>query len=210
MQTDTIEAFNERVRAGNARFEAMTPSRKRIEIARDVLRQIRLGRINPQHGTYFDATREGPDACEVTDATQVRDLTQQIESCSACALGSVFMCAVNRADALKVGDLQGFNASRLAARKRGMHFKSFDMRSYLMRFFSMDQLLLIENAFEGGDVNGLTEVQAHNPRVTERTMRAVARYNERYLGDAARCLERIMRNIEAHGGRFDWTDRRAF
>lgn len=203
MQTQTIEQFNRRVRRDNDRFEAMTPSRKRIEIARDVLRQIRIGRLIPENGTYFDA--QLPSGTErISGEAEASEAMAKLERCTACALGSVFMCAVQRFDKVKLMDL---GHGHVGGHDWDDSFSvgSERMREYLKSYFSSTQVYLIETAFEGGVISYYT-IKSEDPTFTRREYSLARSYN-RGVKSATERLERIMRNIERHGGRFTPSDR---
>lgn len=188
-----LKAYNKRVREDNERFQAMTPSRKRIEIARDVLRQIKIGRIVPETGTYMSPTFSKPE--NYSRDTEVSSLIERAESCNACALGAVFMCTVQRMDRLKVG---------FGGHTSDFYVSSHKMRDYLEEFFSPEQILLIELAFEGGVID-MSDMRIASPGFKREDYRVAKKYNKG-VRDAKLRMENIMRNIERHGGRFEPSD----
>lgn len=107
----------------NRRFDAMTPERKRVAIARDTLAALAAQKILAKRGIYL-----GDDAQENGDK-----LPNKYE-CHACALGSMFVGLTTRLKDLSV---------------KGSPYR-FDITSHLSRYFSNEQLDSIEDRFENG------------------------------------------------------------
>jgi hypothetical protein len=135
-----LKKIREHIAKRNEAFEAMTPEKKRVTVAKDVLKQLDTGRLKAKHGTFlqlngnvdaiFKAQDEGEDLAVA--------LTQ-VPTCTACALGALFSCTVERAD--EYGSDIRFSY--------GLDFKSGGGK-YLLQFFDSAQLALIEYAFERG------------------------------------------------------------
>lgn len=201
------------VRKRNARFAAMTPAQQRVTIAKDVLDWLEIGKITARPGTYmrFDvmAPAEVEDDYAWRRTTEAQDvLVQPGQSCTACALGSIFACTVGRADNIKVRDFQ--------------YAGQDDQHAYLAPYFSQRQLWLIESAFERSvfgcwDNNEYEDVampavtfgERHVVRgwyddpdtVSERPDGEIFEYPT--VADASRGrMEAIMKNIIANGGEF--------
>jgi len=117
-----------RIRERNRRFAALSPERKRVRIARDVLKQLEDGRHRVALGVYMLLDEE----------TGSTDLQRELEgtSCTVCALGACFVAAVTRQ-----GGSCAFGSTAIGSR---------EIRGALKGFFDADQLDLIEAAFEGG------------------------------------------------------------
>ncbi len=194
-----VKAHNRFTAKENARFEALPLWQKRVQIARDVLAQIQIKRITPTNGTYLGSVRgKGQILSEVPLSQaekEVSEIFAGMDSCTACALGSLFVCAVDRADKLKVKDLVGgdiianlptttVDIARWAGQSK--------MRSYLEPFFSSKQLQMIENAFEhsGGMPGGKFNIKGFS-----------------ILESSTSSLERILRNIIRHKGSFKPSDK---
>lgn len=128
------------IKADNEAFEKLSPARKRVAIIRDALAQLG-SRLVPEHKTYVSAPeiahllRENPNA-------QLQQAFNKMEECSVCAKGALFVCLVDRANALKITDLQ------YDTRSNGT-FDGKEVDTYLPNLFSENQLELIETAFEG-------------------------------------------------------------
>jgi hypothetical protein len=162
-------AYNKRVKDRNYRFEKMSPAKKRVRIAKDVIEMLDTQKLQAKTGSYLHASRisDGQyeydydaDMYEVqyrvqsfvdpgdtrylrqqqeAEATPVHVLLDKVESCTVCAIGSAFVASVLRANKVTMGDIGG---------KIG---GGSTHREYLQRFFTKAQLGLIESAFERSD-----------------------------------------------------------
>lgn len=191
-----IEAANKRTRAANTTFARATPAQKRVIIAKDVIAALNSRKIVATTGLYVD---EDPLVDVVLTEKDLdkdyRQVLPKLEECQACAVGSMFLCAVKRADNLPLRETNllaeiqdnkewgdGKAAATLAEVHPGFH-------SYLTRFFDRDQIYLMENAFEQSSIH-------------ER-VRVVCLY-----GDDEERLRMIMENVVRNRGRFQPNDRK--
>ncbi len=168
--------------AQNAAFAAMSPREKGVQIAQDVIGQLKLGRIQAERGVYLEgvSTEKGQIfvSAQADGAKELSEVFGGMTVCHACAIGSLFVCAVERLDKLRVSDFVWLNydptepCSLTGGQSR--------MRDYLGCSFDTSQLQDIENAFEG---DGFCL--------------------ERNAGDR---MIRIMENIVRNGGEFDDRD----
>lgn len=139
MTKDMLKKYNARTRASNAAFAKMTPEQKKVTVAKDVLEQLRVGRLVATNGTYLKSPTF--DGGELDDGDDLREAFKKMESCDVCAIGAVFVATVDRLDKLTVGDLD----YRYCA-------TDDTMRQYLDRegVFTQEELEAMENAFEWG------------------------------------------------------------
>ena len=201
-----MEAMATKIEKANAAFSALGPAAKRVKIARDVLKQLKDRRILASSGKYLVgvATAEmeiyengtvGPDPNQ-----EVQDVIASMPSCEACALGSIFACAVSIADNFKLGKMENCSIQRCAdsdnASAVRLEFRGRDLYRYLKRFFSMEQLSLIESAFERKPMGKFDYYGCDDPVVQP----AVA-FGRRYPSDKGRMVA-IMKNIVSHRGEF--------
>jgi hypothetical protein len=125
----------------NAAFNKMPKWRRRVAIARDVIAQINIGKLNPMNGTYFDSA----DLCYLDmgdEDVQLQGVLQKSNvSCNVCAIGALFTSGVLLANKCTVGQVNVADGTG--------RITSFRLNVYLRRFFSQEQLTLIEGAFEG-------------------------------------------------------------
>lgn len=140
---DKVAKENRSVKRRNEQFSKLSPSEKRVQIAYDVLAQLRSKRLIATAGTWLSGDGESLyDQSDVEKNVELQTVLKNREQCEGCALGGMFMCAVERHNKLKIGDLESPNAGE-ASEGDAIH--------YLRKFFSVDQLDEIEAAFEMGE-----------------------------------------------------------
>lgn len=185
-----LQQLDEKNKKANEAFEKLTPAEKRIQLARDVLAQLKRGDIEAERGTWLQAD---VPTTTVDLNTDLQTLLQATEVCKACAFGSLFVAAVKRKNDFKVLDIKGLHLTGVDEREIEDIQLDFDeMANYMGPFFTKDQISLIESAFEGGglhnnkkSINFLEEVDASDP----------------WLDDSIR-LRLVMENIVANDGTF--------
>ena len=121
-------------------FSKLSPAQKRVAIARDVLKQIRIGRYISSTGAYVSSLlmKDGKEKYNVKDK-EVKGNFGKIKKCEVCAMGACLMSITKFENKLKFGDI-GSSMEQLKNDKTKELFASI---------FSPEQLLLIERAFEG-------------------------------------------------------------
>lgn len=129
----------EQIKADNAAFDKLSPARKRVAIAKDALSQLGI-RLVAERGTYVQS--EAFTTVDTPPNTQLQKLFGKMQECTVCAKGALFVCAIDRANKLKIENLE------LPRMLRGGSVATQDLENYLGRFFSVHQLDLIESAFE--------------------------------------------------------------
>jgi len=146
MKKTTTKALTNKQK--NAAFDKLSKAEKRVAIAKDVLAQMSANKIRAERGLYVNkmipSNKLGSEVCDL-NPMNTRG------GCNACALGSMFLCAVDKHDKLKVGDLEEINVyGPDGIHQRGVEIFREDTAEYLGKFFSQDQLNQIELAFESG------------------------------------------------------------
>lgn len=111
----------------NEKFHELTPAKKRIAIAKDVIAWLKSGKARAEKGTYLRVF--GPDR-EIHNAPVVNGFT-----CKVCALGGLFATAAERGCFKLTDDDAGARGGQ-------------SMQAKLEPFFDKTQLALIECAFE--------------------------------------------------------------
>lgn len=180
--------LNKVIKGQNAAFWRMSKTQQRISVAKDVLAQIKAETIRAKPGTYLSTKDLTKVDVENGDA-QLSALLPRIESCDACALGSMFKCAVERGDKLKVSESDAAVAEYYGGR---VFFWKTAPYEYLGKIFPAAQIHLIESCFERS-VDFWTEHSTDDVPVD------VSVYGPR--GDRKR-LEMIMKNIIRNRGVF--------
>lgn len=141
---EETKKWKKRIYDRERRFQAMTDAQKRVAIAKDVIAQLESGLIiKAKSGTYFasegvnkavaKAIQKSDDDWLDDIELDLRDvLVSEQPTCSACAVGSMFICATLRQD--------NFNVV-------GDDIDRSSMEGQLT-YFEPDQLWAIEDAFE--------------------------------------------------------------
>jgi hypothetical protein len=153
---------NAKIRKRNAILEGADPALKRVLIAQDVLSQLKAKLIVAKSGVYVagdvsNIVWQNPDNYysvsfeereKLEEETRNRDLrglineretAGEVLSCTACALGSLFVSAVRACNNYTIGDARNGNMNAM------------DIKQYLaerLDMFTVYQLSLIETAFE--------------------------------------------------------------
>lgn len=159
----------------NARFDALSPAERRMAIARDVLAQLKKGRLVARADIYVN-TMPGSTISVVGDAQEVADNPGL--RCTVCAIGSAVVSAVGLFD-----QVPEFASLHDLAEQ---HYRY----AYLSLFFSEEQQALMEAAFE---MKLIGLASSSTPGV----FRAIA-FGQRYDTDDKR-LRAIWRNVLRNG-----------
>lgn len=168
----TLAAAIRRIRAKNAAFRRMGPTQKRVAIAKDVLEQLDLRRIQARSGTYFQAQKvtdflkeyvDNKDDVDLSDidTSNLRDVSKRLEQiadqteaagktqvCDLIAGTKCTVCGIGAAfvSAVRLGD--DLTVSQVTSDDVSSGIDDDLMRKYLRRYFSKSQVALIECAFE--------------------------------------------------------------
>jgi hypothetical protein len=117
-------------------FDKLSRMEQRVVIAKDLIARLKRGTFTPRTSTYLRVS--GLDGHE----TDARKALREAE-CRGCQIGGLFICALDRHNRLALSDL------KLTGGKRD--WRAFDgaLRDYLTKWFSHDELDLVEGFFEG-------------------------------------------------------------
>lgn len=183
-----IKRNNAQTEKRNQAFARLSDARKRVVVAQDVLDQLRARRFVAATGTYLGLPDEVGEKFTHFDGPTPQVGVHEVLSgvkCQVCGIGSLFVAAVDRANECTVKDMD----------------HSYDnpdfMRGYLGEFFSEEQLVLIETAFEMDVVNALN-TGLHRDHLE---IEAAIAFGEKSQ-DAKQRLKRIMQNIIMNKGTF--------
>lgn len=119
----------------------MTKTEKRIEIAKDVIAKLKNLDIYARRGDYVFGLIDYTN-CELPTG-QIQAYLKDRQICEACALGSLFVSLVLKENEITFNELRDSNAII------GGQVLGKKIRSYLEKYFSLKQLVMIECAFEG-------------------------------------------------------------
>lgn len=182
----------------------LTKWEKRVEIAKDVLKQIKANKYRPTSGVWV-IDEYGYEVCDlVSYAKQVeevdvvdlkKDVVCKLQgTCDVCALGSLFMSAIDK-----------FNHTKL----NPGYFVDWTDRedskyNPLLKWFSAKQLLLIESTFENG-CGAWSPDEILNDKEwrdwDDKVVPAINKYNSKYPNPID-LLKAIMNNIIRNKGTF--------
>lgn len=144
MATKTaLRKLNAQIKADNEAFERLSPAKKRVAIARDVLAQIG-SRLRVEQGTYVETEILGEAKREGKLNTELQKLFKKVDKCTVCAKGALFMCQIDRSNKLKLSEVKFSDYNSL---------EGVSVTNYLERMFDARQLTLIESAFEIRDMS---------------------------------------------------------
>ncbi len=156
-KTTAVSRFFASIKRGNAAFAKMTKARKRVAIARDVIKALDAKAIVGEHGTYLASYRKtGEHAwydqislkAEDNPSASTQDLLPVIPACHVCAKGALFVCTVGRRNQVT------------AKQAREQNWYGDSLSKSLGGIFSGSQLDLIESYFENGMRSGRTDMKA--------------------------------------------------
>ncbi len=123
----------------NAVFYALPREVKRQVVAADAILQILSKKIVPVNGTYFQASKKSWKHESGTEYLQQLLANNQIESCRACAMGTIFAAKVSSFNDCK---------TRVDKRDSVVYADDADMFRTLSGIFGKLELRKIEAAFE--------------------------------------------------------------
>jgi len=119
------------IKRNNATFRKLTKVKKRVAIAKDVIKQIDAKLLIPEAATYFTPK----------DHSMFYDYANEelspffyTEKCNACAIGSLFISQIRKEDNFKLDKDCDIDDER-------------DMRVKLRKYFTPLQLSMIETAY---------------------------------------------------------------
>lgn len=175
----------------------LTKAEQRVQIAKDVIKWLRLGKLKAKKGHYVVGVSEQTVGDGIGqfegDANVLTRLQQRNVPCEVCARGALFIAAVDRYDECRISKAAGdYRVDSALANLAG--WEAEDERG-LSRFFAKKQYLLIEYAFEGA-VYGEAADDERLPDV-----KLAKRWKVAYRGASAR-LDAICRNIVSNNGTF--------
>lgn len=130
------ESLQKYLKRRNREFVKLPRAKQRVQIAKDVLQQLEMGKIIPRTTYFTSLTPTGnyqdEELCTLTAQTK----------CEVCGIGALFIAAVERTDEIEVGEFEGRDARDKIV-------------EYLSKWFDSDDLDLIEAYFERNQRGGV-------------------------------------------------------
>jgi hypothetical protein len=193
-----------RIAKRNSAFDKASPARKRIIIAKDVIKQLELKKLIAKTGVYFvpgNFKRVSAHLFDIDtelEGFKNKELQEVIKknTCTVCALGSMFACHIRINDNYKLSEN---NISKLSGNNR--HTPQDEMHE-LLKYFGHRQLALIEIAFEisssiGRSSGEFDEDDEGDEMLISRALNFGVKYKTAHTR-----LKGIMKNIIKNKGEF--------
>jgi hypothetical protein len=127
----------QQIKRWNTSFNKLSEEDKRVAIAKDVIKQVKVGKYSAYTGTYVHINNE------LERNSSLQEHFDEI-TCDVCALGGLFMSNVKFNNQCTIDTLKPR--------------KFLD----LLKYFSAEQLFLIEIAFECWDENKILNIDSEN------------------------------------------------
>lgn len=176
-QIKQLQAEKARIEMSNALFNSMTPSQRRVAIAKDVILQIKASRYKTGHTGYIEDFKP-QNGVSIHDAPLQKTICN-MESCRVCARGAMVLSAIKK--------FNNYNDPRLITEE---HYDTYTLRAAESLYFSENQAVLIESAYERRSLN------------PTKACDAAVRYGKSLSGRKSERLIQIMRNIIRNHGKF--------
>ncbi len=190
-----LEKRNKQVEENNKIFNKMSKTNQRIQIALDVLEQIKAKRIKASKGEYFkiNSTKNVPEQFKTTNRFSfhpeingdLKKIVSNVETCNVCAIGSVFLCVVERKN--------NFEVQHKSIYRNEFELNLHEIKKYIEKFFTNEQLAKIEAAFEKEFVSYVNILKIENPKDYEK-------FCKKYKSEQRLTL--IMENLVVNNGKF--------
>lgn len=129
-------------------FALLPSAAKRVEIAKDVIKHLDTQRLTAGHGGYASIPHIlGEDWNN--DDVEMRDILNRSKdaACKVCALGALFIADILKRDNFTMGDYKARSTF-------------YNTRQKVGDYFELDQLNLIESAYEVSHMHTTDVVQA--------------------------------------------------
>jgi hypothetical protein len=176
----------------------------RIAIAKDVIAGLKSRRYTSTPGDYFDVTIKTDKMISEGKYDLKRLFSVGMKTCKVCAKGALFIAAVEKYDKV----METVDSLDIEGKIVHIGRDNDGVCGLLKDYFDMDQLDLIEFAFEGVGINGRYEERGESPEVSpeeERMADAVSSVSKTYIdrfADPKKRMIAIMQNIIDNKGTF--------
>lgn len=180
----TLKKIAERIEASNAKFEKMSKTKKRIEIAKDCLLRIKIKQfdLSTRGYTINGIFQYGKYNQSVKDVVN----SKKMPECSVCAKGLMFLSYVGRVNDCILDEVED-----------STYYESKTMTK-LNEIFSMVQLDLIETAFECSVIHDEYYYNNRYRKLFDQSIIYAKQFNSR----EGRLIS-ICKNIIKNNGKFD-------
>lgn len=182
MKTLTAAKVKKEIERRNRIFKKASEAEKRVLIAKDVLDQLKSGRIKATRWYFFYLGDEENDQHD-GKSLQRTFIENSIPACHCCGVGALMVSCTLFNNKQKIGDIELGGDLGIAIKNE------VPIPNGLNAFFETDQLSLVEQAFECGD----GEFGYDSGRAVY--------FGKQYLNSTVR-LRAIMQNIIQNNGTF--------
>lgn len=163
------------VKAWNDKFKSLSKAEQRVEIAKDILKQLRAKKYIASRGSYIVGLTD------VDEELDIRSNFDKVQNCQCCALGACLLSVTKYKNKLKFNDVQLIMAG------------DNDSWSLLKEIFTVKQIAILEYMFEGGSGTKVAEY-SFQYYLDENTRFKCSSFRYKYDSDDAR-LKAICKNI---------------
>lgn len=179
-EIDRKIAHLQSIKKKNELFKKLTPAQRRVEVAKDALKQVQSGIWKAQRMSYvvFDTDQNLTQTCSFENT-----------ECQVCARGALFLGAVNKFN--NYDPEQEINYPDEVQEMNNHHFGDVEDR-----LWSKSQIQMIECVFESGDVGTCPKISDY---------KCVDIWSEKYPNLQDR-LVAILKNIIRNKGTFKIND----
>lgn len=167
--------------------KSLTKAQTRVQIAKDVIAQLKAKRLKARHSVYVDLVGAPFVYCGDGDAQR---LVRSVKACAVCAKGALLVATIDRFNECEATDELALADLARADKERGDP-------QYMANYFPPSMLHEIEMVFDGGRRDTST---TKKPTAEENVL--IRRWRKAHR-DATSLLDALMRNIIANKGTFD-------
>ncbi len=176
--------FAKQIKAANDLFNRLSPPERRVEIAKDVIKSLKLKKIRAKTGRFASLKHTQPNACDSTNMLEVFESTR----CDCCARGAMFVSAVRKFDNVTAKDVGTGNV--WVGEITDYNFKHIEDG-----YWDAKQIQMIETAFESEASYVLSDL------LSDEEISVCKKFKKRYKTPEKRMIG-IMRNIIKNKGTF--------
>lgn len=170
----------------NEKFKKTSPEKRRVLIAKDVIQQLNLNKFIAESRTYLEFNKESDFGfINLTTDDLNGSLKKHINNddlkCTVCGIGGIF------ASCVRINN-------NISAKKYNSNDEQSSIRNFLQKWFSIEQLILIESSFETMNFDDFGSVD-------ENLINKAIKFGKKYRTDNSRLIS-IMENIIKNKGIF--------
>ena len=165
MNKKELVKYYRSVEKSNAAFKKMNRARKRVQIAKDVIKQISLKRFSTEMCGYFEVAKNPNENEKRLYGKDLQGVLKKTPTCYVCGIGAVFVAAVDRLNKIQLSVTQD---------GRNIYVEYLNK----LNLFTQLEMTTIEHAFEGWERFSPWRVPKQKFETTENTIDRLARIME--------------------------------